>query len=137
MPHIDPSRRNICLDLPQCQSVGELHYFFGQQMQETFLKNPCYATISSLRRFYVQTANRQEMFKKIRQVFRVPLDTVLNEAAMAWEIFEAEVVVPYEDVKALENGHAYQKSLEYIRKKLDEVTAKKQAMATIIVPGAK
>lgn len=132
MPHILADRRPFCENLIGVKSWGELHYFFGQQMQIQFLNNPCYDTIRNIRRFFVQTAHRQDYFKKVRQALKCPLDDVLNEAALAWSIFEIEVVAPYEDVKALENGHAYQKSLEVIRKKLDEVIAKKQATSLIV-----
>jgi len=132
MPHILADRRQYCDNLIGVKSWGELHYFFGQQMQLQFLANPCYDTIRNIRRFFVQTAHRQDYFKKVRQALRCPMDDVLNEADLAWEIFTAEVVVPYEDVKALENGHAYQKSLEVIRKKLDEVMVKKQTTGLIL-----
>lgn len=115
MPHIDPARREVCLELTNVTNWGELHFFFGQHMQTEFMKDPSYMTLCNLRRFYVQTAHRQEYFKKIRQALKCPIDDVLNEAALAWEEFYLSVGHSYEEVKAVMNPpHAYLPSLRMI-----------------------
>jgi len=106
MPFIKPERRAEItrLGFVACKDVGDLCYVFYKEMVHKWNESPRWTTAHGL---YRQTLDDEsEFFWTFLETVSFRFDPLDLKAAqqLAWQVFFIRFVMPYENMKIMENG---------------------------------
>lgn len=106
MPFIAPQRRNEIAKygITMCKDVGDICYVFYGTMVSIWKKDPRWTTAHNIYKMFV--LDQCDFYWAVNDtlVAKFDLSDIKAGCDLAWQVFFQNYIMPYENMKILENG---------------------------------